>query len=293
IVTTVAPAHLEFFKSIEKIAEAKAEIFLGVVKGGAAILPRDNPHFDLLKRRAAEAGVKKIISFGEHAQADVRLASYNASEAAGEIRASVFGEDHDFRLGAPGRHQAMNSLAVLAAVHALDGDVAKAATALTAFAPGEGRGARRDIALPGGGSIVLIDESYNANPVSMAAAIALLGAAKPKRGGRRIAVLGDMLELGPEGPALHESLAGPLAAAKIDKLYVAGDFMRRLWEKAPAAMRAKAALTASALVADVVGGLRDGDIVMVKGSNASKVSEIARALGSLTSGAPRAKAGGA
>ena len=293
IVTTVAPAHLEFFGTVEKIAEAKAEIFLGVAKDGAAVLPRDNPHFELLKRRATEAGVKTIIAFGEHAEADVRLVGYKATDAGGAIKASVFGKEHDYSLGAPGRHQAVNSLAVLAAVHALGAGVGAAAAALSRYVPVEGRGARRDIALPGGGTAVLIDESYNANPASMAAAIALLGLTKPKRGGRRIAVLGDMLELGEAAPALHESLAAPLVAAKVDRLYVAGDAIGHLWEKAPSAMRAKKAPAASALVAEIVGALRDGDIVMVKGSNASKVSEIARALAGLQAGAPLAKAGGA
>ncbi len=288
IVTTVAPAHLEFFGTVEKIAEAKAEIFLGVSKGGTAVLPRDNAHFDLLKRRAAEAGIRSVFSFGEHSDSDVRLVVYNPTDAGGAIRASVFGKDVNYSLGAPGRHQAVNSLAVIATAQALGADVATAAEALAAFSPAEGRGVRRDIALPGGGSIVLIDESYNANPASMAAAIALLGAAKPKRGGRRIAVLGDMLELGSAAPALHEGLAEPLKAARVDRLYVAGDFMRHLWEKAPATMRAKAAPAAAALVAEVVGALRDGDIVMVKGSNASKVSEVARALVDAQSPAPKA-----
>ncbi|HXI87405.1 MAG TPA: cyanophycin synthetase, partial [Parvularculaceae bacterium] len=146
--------------------------------------------------------------------------------------------------------------------------------------------------LPGGGSILLIDESYNANPASMAAALSLLGAARPKRGGRRIAVLGEMLELGTKAPALHEGLAPSLEAAHVDRLYVAGALMRNLWDKAPRAMRALAEPTASGLVESVLGDLRDGDIVMVKGSNASKVSEIVRRIAALSEAAPRARAGG-
>lgn len=292
IITTIAPAHLEFFGTTEKIAEAKAEIFLGITKGGVAILPIDNEHFGLLKGRAEEAGVTRIISFGEHKDADFRLADCKLSDDSTAIKAAFGGKTLNYKLGAPGKHQAVNSLAVLAAVSAVGGSVERAAAALAEHGAAEGRGARREVELAGGGKILLIDESYNANPASMAAALALLGAAKPKRGGRRVAVLGEMRELGPQGPALHAGLAEPLTAAKVDRLYVAGDLMKHLWEKAPPAMRGKSAPDAKSLTPVVIGELRDGDIVMVKGSNASKVSEIVRALDATKNAPPRAKAGG-
>ncbi|MGE0409914.1 MAG: UDP-N-acetylmuramoyl-tripeptide--D-alanyl-D-alanine ligase, partial [Amphiplicatus sp.] len=288
IVTTVAPAHLEFFGAVEKIAEAKAEIFLGLAKGGTAVLPRDNPHYGLLRRRAEEAGARRFVSFGAHDEADARLVSYRMDDEGAAVGAMLFGERIDFALGAAGRHQAMNALAVLAAVHALGAPVGKAARALAGHRATEGRGARREIFLTNGAAVTLIDESYNANPASMAAALALLGAVAPKRGGRRIAVLGDMLELGPAAPALHAGLAGALIDVKVDRLYVVGDLMRNLWEKAPAAMRAKSAPAAGALAAAIANDLRDGDIIMVKGSNASKVSEIARALLKAERPAPKA-----
>lgn len=278
IVTTVAPAHLEFFGTVEKIAEAKAEIFLGVVKGGTAVLPIDNDHFALLRQRAAEAGVARILTFGEDPRADVRLLSYRGDGARAEIAASVFGERLEFALDAPGRHQAMNALAVIAAARALGVSAARAGAGLAGLGAAAGRGAQSTVRLASGAEIVLIDESYNANPTSMAAAFAVLAQTTPKRAGRRIAVLGQMLELGPQGPALHAGLAQPLLAAGIDALYVAGALMDHLWEKTPPALRAGKAVDARALAPTILQALKDGDIVMVKGSNGSKVSEIVAAI---------------
>jgi UDP-N-acetylmuramoyl-tripeptide--D-alanyl-D-alanine ligase len=285
IVTTIAPAHLQFFGTLDKIAEAKSEIFLGVEKGGAAVLPRDNSQFPLLKGRAVDAGIRRIISFGEAGDADIRLVDYAHKGDAGRIKATVFGEKIDYELGALGRHQAMNSLAVLAALKALNEPLAPALGALSRFSAAEGRGARRKVRLATGGEILLIDESYNANPASMAAALALLGAARPHGKGRRIAVLGEMLELGEGAPALHAGLAEPLVAAKVDKLYAAGGLMRHLWDAAPAAMRAERAGAASELIGALIADLGDGDVVMIKGSNASKVSDIVRALENQGAGA--------
>lgn len=289
IVTTIAPAHLQFFGTLEKIAEAKSEIFLGVVKGGAAVLPRDNSQFARLEGRAIDAGIRRIISFGEAGDADIRLLDYAPKGDAGRVKAAVFGKKIDYELGAPGLHQAMNSLAVLAALHAVGEPLEPALGALARFSAAEGRGARRKVRLPTGGEILLIDESYNANPVSMAAALSLLGASRPRGKGRRIAVLGEMLELGESAPALHAGLAQSLVAAQVDRLYAAGGLMQHLWDAAPAAMRAERAGAASDLIAVVLANLRDGDVVMVKGSNASKVSEIVRALENHdTSGAVKA-----
>jgi UDP-N-acetylmuramoyl-tripeptide--D-alanyl-D-alanine ligase len=278
IVTTVAPAHLEFFGTTEKIAEAKAEIFLGVAPGGAAILPFDNEHYALLRRRAEEAGVRRFITFGEKKGADIRLAAYHGDGARAEVSALVFGERLDFILDAPGKHQAMNALAVVGAAKALGLPAARAAAGLKGLGAAAGRGAQTVVRLASGAEVTILDESYNANPTSMAAALALLGQMKPKGKGRRIAVLGQMLELGDAGPALHAGLVGPLADAKVDALWVAGALMDHLFEKAPAAIRAGKAADARTLAPLLVADLRDGDIVMVKGSNASKVSEIVAAV---------------
>ncbi len=278
IVTTIAPAHLEFFGTLEKIAEAKAEIFLGLVKDGSAILPLDNDHYGLLRDRAAKAGVSRMISFGEAKEADIRLVGYRGDGAGAEVTASVFGEALEFELDAPGRHQAMNALSVIGAARAVGVSAAKAVAGLKGLGAAAGRGAQTRVRLNSGAEVTILDESYNANPTSMAAALALLGQIAPRGQGKRIAVLGQMLELGEAGPALHAGLAEPLIAARVDALYVAGALMDNLWDKVPTAIRAGRAADARSLAAPILGALQDGDIVMVKGSNASKVSEIVVAV---------------
>lgn len=277
IITTVAPAHLEHLGTMENIAEEKADILLGLEPGGVAILPADNDYFERLKSRAAAANAGRIVAFGKSAGADVRLLDYSERACAGAIKAEVFGKKVEYALGAPGLHQAMNSLAVVAGVLAVGASLEASIAALAGHRAAEGRGARKEISAAGG-KAVLIDESYNANPASMAAALALLGSARPRAKGRRIAVLGDMLELGPESAALHAALISAILDAKVERLYVAGDMMRSLWERAPEAIRAALAPAAAGLVDAVLEDVRDGDVVMVKGSNGSKVSVVARAL---------------
>ena len=170
-------------------------------------------------------------------------------------------------------------LAALAAADAVGADLEAGIAALANLKPAEGRGQRTIINVDGG-EAVLIDESYNANPASMAAAIGLLGAAPIADGGRRIAILGEMLELGPEGPALHAGLAEHLVAAKVDRVYAAGKLMRALWDQLPESMRGLYAGSAVGLVGPVEEVIAPGDVVMVKGSNASKVSAVAYALSS-------------
>ncbi|MCB2096202.1 MAG: UDP-N-acetylmuramoyl-tripeptide--D-alanyl-D-alanine ligase [Parvularculaceae bacterium] len=278
VVTTIGEAHIEFLGSRENIARAKAEIFLGVVKSGAVILPIDNDQFGLLRDLARRAGVERIISFGEAKDADIRLISYRGDASGSEIAASIFGETLDFPLGAPGRHQAMNALAVIGAARALGASAARAAAGLKDHGAAAGRGAQTKVRLSSGAEVTILDESYNANPTSMAAALALLGQMNPKGKGRRIAVLGQMFELGPTAPELHAGLADPLLAAGVDALYVAGALMDHLWDKAPPAIRAGRAGDARALAPSILESLEDGDIIMVKGSNASKVSEIVAAI---------------
>jgi UDP-N-acetylmuramoyl-tripeptide--D-alanyl-D-alanine ligase len=278
IVTTVAAAHLEFFKSIAEIAEAKAEIFTGLAPGGIAILPIDNPHYEFLKARAEAAGAAGFITFGETAGADFQLLDYQADGDGACLKVSIKGETQEFPVGIAGRHQALNMLAALAAADAVGASLEPAIAALATLSPAEGRGARAVIPVEGGEAL-LIDESYNANPASMAAAIGLLGAAPLGAGGRRIAVLGEMLELGPDARALHAGLLDALLAAKVDQVYAAGEMMRYLWGQLPPEMRGLYAGSAVGLVGAVEDAVRPGDVVMVKGSNASKVSAVARALG--------------
>ena len=236
LVTTVEPVHLEFFRSVKAIAAAKAEIFLGVEPGGAAIINRDNPHYGTLAKLARAAGIERIVGFGEHRRAEARLKLLKLKPDCSCVSAEILGEEVSYKLAAPGRHLVQNSLAVLAAVVLMGGDLAKAGLALARLEPPKGRGARHLLAIGTAGA-TLIDESYNANPASMRAAIALLGQAQPVRNGRRIAVLGDMRELGPKAPALHAALADALGEAHVDRVYVTGPCMGALWEVLPPALR--------------------------------------------------------
>lgn len=277
IVTAVEPVHLEFFDSVAGIADAKAEIFLGVEPGGAAILNRDNPFYQRLKRRATQLGVANIVSFGEHARAQARLLKCALHPDGSTVEASILGETLAYRIGAPGRHLVMNSLCVLAAARLVGADLALAALALAHQTPPPGRGARATLETPSG-AITLIDESYNANPSSMRAALALVGQTPVGPHGRRIAVLGDMLELGAAGPDLHRALARPVAECGVDLVFCAGPLMAELWEALPANRRGAYAASAEELEAELVGAFRAGDAVMVKGSFGSRMSLIVKAL---------------
>jgi UDP-N-acetylmuramoyl-tripeptide--D-alanyl-D-alanine ligase len=277
VITTIAPVHLEFFASLAQIADAKAEIFLGVEPPGAAVINRDITQFARLKRRAKQAGVGRIVSFGEHADADARLLRCALHPQCSTVEAQILGSEVAYKIGAPGRHLVHNSLAVLAAATLAGADLALAALALAELAPVAGRGAVIDIDLPDGPARV-IDESYNANPVSIDAALALLGQAPVGPRGRRIAVLGDMLELGPQGPALHRRLVEPVLANGVDLVFCCGPLMCGLWQALPASRRGGYAENAAALEAQVLRAIRAGDAVMVKGSLGSRMAPIVKAL---------------
>lgn len=277
VITTIEPAHLGFFPSVEAIADAKAEIFRGVERGGAAILNRDNPHYARLAKAAQDCGIDTIIGFGAHQDAAVRLVKFELHEDKSTVAADVMGTAIDYTIGSAGKHWVMNSLAVLAAVSAAGGDVKAAASALANLAPLAGRGERHRIAIAGG-HFTLIDESYNASPASMRAAFAVLGSTQPEDGGRRIAVLGDMLELGTESQKLHASLAQPLIEAKMDLVFTLGDEMRALDDALPAAKRGGHAANVDALAGLLGQHLHNGDVVTVKGSHGSKVYELVASL---------------
>jgi UDP-N-acetylmuramoyl-tripeptide--D-alanyl-D-alanine ligase len=277
IVTAIEPVHLEYFGTLDKIADAKAEIFLGIEPGGAAVLNRDNALYEHLAAAAQAAGVPRIISFGESGEADARLLKVALKPDCSCVHADILGHDIAYKLGAPGRHLVQNSLAVLAAATLAGADLALAGLALNRLQPAAGRGTRLTLAVPGGTALV-IDESYNANPASMRAAIALLGQAPVGPRGRRIAVLGDMLELGGEGERLHRELAAPLVEAGVDVVFCAGPLMHRLYDALPASRRGGWAETAAVLEGAVLDALQAGDAMMLKGSNASKLGPLVRAL---------------
>jgi UDP-N-acetylmuramoyl-tripeptide--D-alanyl-D-alanine ligase len=277
IVTTVEPVHLEFFKSIAAIADAKAEIFAGIEPGGAAVVNRDNGQFARLARCAKAVGVANIVTFGEHRAADARLIKASSQPDCSVVQARILGTDVTYKLGAPGRHLVRNSLAVLAAVKLGGGDLALAGLALAGYSPVSGRGARIALALPGGPAL-LIDESYNANPASMRAALALLGEAPVRLRGRRIAVLGDMLELGTRAARLHRELAESVAANGVDVVFCCGPLMALLWKALPSGRRGGYAENAAALQPQVMSALAAGDVIMVKGSLGSRMGPIVKAL---------------
>jgi UDP-N-acetylmuramoyl-tripeptide--D-alanyl-D-alanine ligase len=276
IVTTVAPVHLGFFRSVEEIADAKAEIFRGLEPGGTAIINRDNPHYGRLKAHAESHGAR-IVGFGEAQDADARLLSVELRPDGSEIEADILGEIIDYRLAAPGRHIVQNSLAVLAAVKLAGADLKLAARALEALQAQAGRGARTLI-VADGSRLAIVDESYNANPASMRAALATLGLMPRTEFNRRVAVLGDMLELGPEGSRLHQDLAEFIDGAGVDVVFACGELMGSLYEALPAKRRGAYAKTAEELTPKVVGAVGPGDAIMVKGSLGSRMAQIVEAL---------------
>ena len=276
IITTVAPVHLEFFENEVEIARAKAEIFTGIQPGDKAILNRDNKHFDFLKSLATEAGVE-VVTFGENDGCDVELLDVDLQADSSLVKARVFGKEVSYQLSAPGRHLVQNSLAVAAALHLTGGDVELGLAALGGVQVQKGRGARLKLAIEGE-FFTLLDESYNANPASMGAAIGLLGAAAVGKGGRRIAVLGDMRELGVKSDALHADLLAPLLDADIDVVFLSGPHMKALWDALPEKMRGKYAATSDSLAEILPQAVAKGDVVMVKGSLGSRMGLLVDVL---------------
>ena len=277
IVTTIAPSHLGHFPSLAAIADAKAEIFAGVEPGGAAVINRDSDYFDRLAAAARQSGIARIVGFGEHEAAEVRLTNVALHETCSCVTADVLGDTVSYRLGAPGRHLALNSLAVLAAARLAGGDLARAAMALARLEPQKGRGVRFRLDAPDG-TITVIDESYNANPASMAATLAVLG--EEPAAGRRVAVLGAMRELGAESARFHAALAGPIAAAKVDYAILIGEEMAALAKALGGEVElahVPDAATATRIAREAIG---PGDAVLVKGSNSIGLAAVVEALAS-------------
>ncbi|MCW5696745.1 MAG: UDP-N-acetylmuramoylalanyl-D-glutamyl-2,6-diaminopimelate--D-alanyl-D-alanine ligase [Bauldia sp.] len=277
IVTNVEPVHLAHFASVDEIAAAKAEIFAGLPVDGIAILNRDNARFDLLAQLAVDQGVKQIVSFGAHPEAHARLEDVVLETEGSTVSASILGHELTYSLSLPGRHMVENSLAVLAAAILLGREPNAAAEALATHRAGKGRGEQTRLKLRVGEAL-LIDESYNANPASMRAALALLGQTAPAIGGKRLAVLGDMLELGSDEAALHAGLAEALIDAAVDQAYLAGPRMRALWEALPHDRRGVYAESAQSLESVLAEELGPGDVVMIKGSNATGMGSLVDAL---------------
>lgn len=278
VITAIASAHIGRLGSLGAIAEEKATLFDGLAPGGTAVIPADTPYAEIL---AAHAPGRRL-TFGHAAHADVRPLEITPAPNAVIVRATVAGHLVAFRLAAPGAHMAMNALAALAVVHALGLDIATAAAALGGFTAGAGRGEQRRIL---GGQVLLLDESYNASSASVRAALQVLHGLPAAR---RLAVLGDMLELGDFAEEEHTGLAGDVAAAA-DLLYVCGPLTRSLFDRVPPTLRGAHAGNAEALAPIVAAAIRPGDAVLVKGSLGSRMRVVVRALerpGATDSGGP-------
>ncbi|MEN3931316.1 UDP-N-acetylmuramoylalanyl-D-glutamyl-2,6-diaminopimelate--D-alanyl-D-alanine ligase [Microvirga sp. W0021] len=277
IITTVAPVHLEFFKSIADIADAKAEIFEGIEAGGTVILPMDSPYFERLKMHASASRAGRILSFGEGEKADIRAIRIDTTSEYSDVVVSVFGREISYRIGSPGKHVALNSLAVLAAVFAASGNVDDAADALIDLVPPAGRGERLILGSEKA-PFLLVDESYNANPASMRAALANLGMVDLSGKGRRIAVLGAMGELGPQGPELHKELAQSIIESGVNLVFAAGSLMKNLVDALPENIVAAYAESSEGLIESLNATVQAHDAVMVKGSLSSKMGLIVSSL---------------
>ena len=282
VITTVGPVHVENFPDGEiGVARAKAEIFAGMTAGGIAILNADNSWFDLLKGVAERAGCE-VRAFGSDAACAARLVDIIPQADGLRIVASLQGRQVDFAVRQTGVQWGLNSLAALLMLEALDVDLDTSLQALSAFAPLDGRGTETTVAIDGG-DFTLIDDSFNANSLSMGAALKTLGGHRAR--GRRIVALTDMLELGEVSARLHAALAEPIAEAKVDLVFCAGPMMRSLWEALPPTRRGGYADSAAELEPRLVEAIRPGDVVLVKGSKGSKAAALAKALAATTVGA--------
>jgi UDP-N-acetylmuramoyl-tripeptide--D-alanyl-D-alanine ligase len=284
MITTVAPAHLEAFDSVEGIAREKASLFEGLEPGGIAVLNGDLAVTPILAEAAHGA---RVIRFGEREGADVRVLEVQVTSEATVVRAMLEGIPLLFKLASPGRHLAVNAAGVIAAARALGADPAVAAMDLGLWQPPAGRGTRETVVMDlvyDEMSFDLIDDSFNANPASMAAGLDVLAAAPVRdnvgrvRKGRRVAVLGDMLELGPTEGALHAALADLPAMARVDTVHCVGPLMRALWEALPEGKRGDWTETAAEMAGRAKGLVDAGDVALVKGSKGIKVSLVVEAL---------------
>lgn len=283
IVTTVGAAHLEAFGAIEGIAREKASIFEGLVEGGTAIVNGDLEVTPILEA-AATSRMARLLRFGESDGCELRLLQANVSHGVTVTQARLAAGEFLFKIDTTGRHMAMNALAALGAVEAAGRDVALAAHALADWSPTPGRGTRERVALDlvdDHLSIDLIDDAFNANPASVAAALDMLAASAPAQGGRRIAILGDMLELGPRETALHAEIAAHPALAQLGAVHCLGPRMAALHDALPAGLRGLHTGDAETMARKVWDLIAPGDIVLVKGSKGIRASLVVDAIRNL------------
>lgn len=273
-ITTVAPVHIEHFGSIEAIADAKAEIFLGIEKGGSVIIPSDNIMTKRLLKRAADIDDIRAITFGNSDDADSKIISVTNDGALRHVCAEILGEKIEWKLSEPGEHWVSNSLCALTLAYIAGAEIEAAADVISNFGALAGRGAVSKISLKDG-SFTLVDEAYNANPTSVGGA---LDALKARNGKRKIAILGDMLELGEKENEYHAGLVDAIIAAKTDLVFLAGTRMKHLWDVLPNEVKGGYAETSKELLEIVITQVQKDDCIMVKGSNGSRMNVIVDAL---------------
>ncbi len=276
IITTITEAHIGRLGSLEAITTEKSEIFSGLKTGGTAIINYDIPQFDTLAKAARTKGAAHVYGVGKNQGADTRLLSYEVNPNGASIVAEIKGKEIRYTLPFQGEHYAINSLIILTCIDALGLSVDKAATALSTLQPIKGRGLQHTLKLTNGGTFTLIDDAYNANPTSMKAGLSVLGSLETK--GRKIAVLGEMLELGYKSADYHKGLEPAIVAAGVDTVFATGSGMEPLFDILPQNLQGKFELTADVLVSHVISHIQDGDIVFVKGSHGSKVSKVVDSL---------------
>jgi UDP-N-acetylmuramoyl-tripeptide--D-alanyl-D-alanine ligase len=286
VITNVEPAHIGYMGSEEAIADEKATLFAGMRGSAVAVLNRDNRHYERLAGHARRFGVTRIVGFGRDEGADARLLACRLQDSGSDVVASIHGRRIEYRLGAAGEHWALNSLAALAVVAALGADVLKAAETLAEVKASPGRGARRRLNF-GEGAIELLDESYNANPASVKAMLAVLARTEPAPGGRRLLAMGDMRELGEDADAYHAGLADAVAASGATQVFLCGPHMQALWQRLTAVQKGVHRPDSAALAGEVAAALRPGDVIAIKGSLGSKMKNVVDAVLAASGGEAR------
>ena len=277
VVTNVGPVHIGFMGSEEAIADEKACLFAGMAQGAVAVLNRDGKHYERLAGHARRFGVSRIVGFGVGETADARLVSCSLQDSGSDVVALIHGRRIEYRLGAAGEHWVLNSIAALAVAEALGADVEQAAASFAGVTASPGRGARRFLKF-GTGTVELLDESYNANPMSVRAMLAILARTEPAKGGRRLLALGDMRELGEGADAYHAGLADAVSASGATQVFLCGPHMEALWRKLEPAQRGVHRPDSMALAGEVATALQAGDVIAVKGSLGSKMKHVVDAI---------------
>ena len=278
LITRIAPAHLENLGSMEAIADAKSEIFTGLAPDGVAVIPADCEFAPRLSAHVSQSGAAFLLEFGRAPHAAVRVLSWEDGPESGSGRFDVMGRLVNLTIPAPGGHQAMNAAAVMAVCVAAGIEAGLVADTLSKLGAQAGRGASFEVRLDAGGRARILDDSYNANPVSMASAIATLGRHQPAGKGRRLAVLGEMLEIGETSAERHRELAAQLAAAGVSEVIGVGAMMEHMIAALPSSVSGTLVRVPEKALEALSGRLRDGDVVLIKGSNASGVHKVVASL---------------